>query len=317
DVFTYYRKKLEPVENESFYKNNSEAKKRLGMMVAVLKNAELEHRAELSGSDEATAFKKGIEYRLKEAAAKGHLASRVRTEMDASNLSAGWLQSNIDDISKAIVPYFSLEKKEGQAPMVTVDAKGLVASVDQLVSDHMIQEREYMIGSVAALRSLLGTNFTDSKMDAFVGGQYSEVEIRTTEFTNRNLSDLHDSLSRKIRKSLKQTSNVLPWVEGGIGVVGAGALTAGFIIGKDQKAGYPLIVGGASGLGAGGGALLCHALWKSRNQYLTDSICGIVGGVGFGLAAGFAFKPEAHGPMIPPNNTPPIDGRNPVTGNGP
>jgi hypothetical protein len=224
------------------------------------------------------------------------------------------MKSNVKEVSQNIVPFLTLVQEQGKIPRVQADVNKIIAACDKIVADHYIQEREYRIGILAVLRYLFGQDLSSDKMRAWANNQNDQAEIDLTGSDQKKLKDYGKSLEKKIGKSVSATSLILPITEGGIAAGGLGLGIYGLV--KEKGHSNVLTTVGASAFGAGGASLLCHAVWKSRNQYITDGICGVLGGVGFGLAAGFALPKAGGGSSVGPQ-PPPIDGRNPVPGFGP
>jgi hypothetical protein len=314
DLFAFFAKKTNGLTMNPFFKNNPEAKKRLFSFQGYLNSAVSDHRSELVNLGPLSAFKQSLYYELEEAAEKSHLSSRVRAEMEDANLTPTWMKTNVKEVSQAIVPFLTLVQEQGKPARVQADVGKIIASCDQMITSHFIQEREYRIGILAVLRYLFGENLSGDKMRAWVNNQNDQADIDLSASDQNKLKNYGRNLEKKIGKSVSQTSILLPIGEASILAGGLGLGIYGYT--KDKGNANIFTTVGAVGIGAGGGSLACHALWKSRNQYITDGICGILGGVGAGLAAGFLL-PSGGGHGTPTMNPPPIDGRDPTKPYGP
>ncbi len=251
-----------------------------------------------------------IRYHLTNASQSGSLQTEIGKELRDAKLSKHWLEDKdrIREITDAVFmgakPFIGSFKEL----LFTIDPSSIESAVKKMVAGHGIQEREYIIGTLAVLRFIksqgwLGIASDKAKVDP-------KVKFRITAETNKALEDYEQKLIRKLSSSLAKTNIVLPLVEAGICIIGGALAGTGGGIGNRN-----LTLTGSTITGFGCSALAFHFI-PSRNDYIKDPLVGLLG-----AAAGFTiswFATQNMG-MPPPNMMMPPDpnARNPVSGFGP
>src|SRR4029453_12889832 len=287
-------------------------KGRLSELFSFLKGASHDGRALLLESPQDT-LEKSIRLRLVNRGQAGELAPFVQEELKSSHLSPSWLTrlAQLEEIAEMVSSAFK-EVRRGGRVEARLDLYRLKNGIERLLSAHGIQEREFTIGILAALRSVFGRGGESVTVEGWVKDRYRPVNVDLADDERKELKRLMQRLEWKVSTSLKRTQRYLPWIEGSL--CAAGLALGGAGIGTDRRA---LTVGGSTGAGLGCGALITHYIFRSRNPYIADAIGGGLGaGLGFGLS--FFLTRPGRGPMNPPPPPPPPDltGRNPVTGRG-
>ncbi|MFO1518443.1 MAG: hypothetical protein U1F57_02065 [bacterium] len=311
DLFAFFSKKMDALAKQSFYTTNKDAEKRLLTFNGYIKQAVTDSRSELLSLPEGQAFQKSIEYRAEGAAQSGLLGNRVKDEASGAGITPTWVNENADEVIKAMVPHFTLDTKNS-LPRVHIDVKSMKDSVDALIKKHPSQEKEYHVVALAVLRYLVGDSLSTPMVEGWYKDGFKSMEVDLNQEEGQQMFAFRDQLTKKTYKPSTFVNIGLPIIEGGVLATGIGLSAYGFATAKDQKS--PFTIAGMSAVGTGVGSLTCHFAWKNKNQVWTDMLCGVVGGLAFGLTTGFALK-NPPGSTMPPG--PPIDGRNPVTPWGP
>jgi len=313
NLYDFFQKKLDATGKSTALTNNLEMRKRYNLVMGYLRIATERKYSELMSLGPDAALQRYLSNDILEAAKQGNLATRVKSELDNAHLDPDWLKDNAKEIVGAIVPNISLQMpKAGKIPYVKVDMKALEKSVNDLVSKHGIQEREYRIGALSVLRYFFGRDLNATKIDGWANNQEMSLELSISTAEGNQLQNLGSRMKGKITASQVGTDILLPIGEGLILSAGIGLTIGGHYMDGNERT--PLNVIGPTLIGLGTSSLICHFAWKSRNPYLTDALCGLPG-AGTGFAIGWFTTVPPKGPTPPPG--PRIDGRNPIWGGGP
>lgn len=247
-----------------------------------------------------------IRFHLTNASQSGSLQTEVEKELREAKLSKSWLENKdrVLEITDAIFLSAKPFIGSSQELLFTLDPLAIESRVKQMVAGHGIQEREYMIGTLAVLRFLkvqgwMGVVRDDGKID-------SKIKFRITAEAGKTLEEYEQKLVRKISSSVTKTNIVLPIVEASICLIGG--ILAGTGGGIQNR---NLTLTGSTVTGFGCSALAVHFI-PNRNPYLTDSLTALLGG-GLGFTAAWFATLGMGNSMMPL----PGDGRNPVSGFGP
>jgi hypothetical protein len=312
DVYVFLSKKLESLGKSSALSNNLEMRRRFNLITGYLRIATDKKYSELLALAPDAALQRYLNNDLSDAAQTGNLATRVKSELDNAHLDPDWLKDHANEIVSAIAPNLSLQMpKAGTIPSVKVDMKGLEMTVNSLIAKHGIQEREYRIGVLSVLRYFFGRDLNGNKISGWANNQEMSLDVNFSTDQLTQLQNLGQKMKGRITTSQVGTDILLPIGEGLILAGGISMTIGGHVLDGNDRT--PLNVVGPSLIGLGTGALICHLAWKSRNPYLTDSVCG-GGGLGTGIAVGW-FSTQPKTPPKPPG--PRIDGRNPTRPDGP
>ena len=296
---------LKALESGDFFKNSKEALERLRRVQVLLQNAALEHRADLIGLTPKEALGKSLLFKIQDASTSGALIDLVRDEMKDAKMKEVWLKDfdHLKDLFNAFQPSFQWEEGQKIPPpgRVKVDVTRLKADLEKLFETHSIQNREYLIGSLALIRHFFGNTMKAAFVSTWVKDRYASIPLEISPEDRKALDKYSLSLERRIRRSLKQTNLYLPLGEAALCTVGLA--TGGAGLGVENRG---LFVGGSTTAGIGCGALLTHYVIPTRNPYLSDTL----GGLALGAAA-FALSYFLGGSL-----TDPLGGRNPNTPGG-
>src|SRR5262249_46582921 len=142
---------------------------------------------------------------------------------------------------------------------------------------HYVQAREYRIGVLAVLRFLFGDQWSNPRVQGWAKDGFKAVEVDLSAQQATQFFTFRDNLNHHISQSVRKTSVALPIIEGVV-LSGGLAMTIGGYSQKetDQNA---FKWAGPITLGVGTGSLLCHYVLQTRNQYVSDGLCGLAGGV--------------------------------------
>lgn len=247
-----------------------------------------------------------IRFLLTNASQLGSLQTEVEKELREAKLSKSWLENKdrVREITDAIFLSAKPFIGSSQELLFTLDPLAIESRVKQMVASHGIQEREYIIGTLAVLRfskvqGWMGVVRGEEKTD-------SKIKFRITAEAGKSLEEYEQKLVRKISSSVTKTNIVLPIVEASICLIGG--ILAGTGGGIQNR---NLTLTGSTVTGFGCSALAVHFI-PNRNPYLTDSLTALLGG-GLGFTAAWFATLGMGNSMMPL----PGDGRNPVSGFGP
>jgi len=310
NLFKGFTAPLESYGRNSFFTGNAEARRRLLSLSAYLKEATDTHRVELLGLSPELGFQKSVKDQINEAANNGQLALRVKNEIQDANLSANWLKDHVNELTETVLPALKLVQDPGKPPRLKVDVATIQANTDRLVQAHYVQAREYRIGVLALLRFLFGDQWSNPRVQGWAKDGFKAVEVDLSTQQAGQFFSFRDDLNRRISQSVRKTSVALPIIEGVV-LSGGLAMTIGGYSQKetDQNA---FKWAGPITMGVGAGSLLCHFVLQTRNQYVSDGLCGLAGGA-LGFGAAFLIN-SLTGSLSNPMNT---DRRNPTNGFGP
>jgi hypothetical protein len=305
DYYQFLGLHLSEIQNFDYFQKDAGAKERMQIAAAALKAAVDEHHAELLSMKPEMAFRRSLELKLIDAGMSDSLIDLVKDEVKSAKLSSMWMhrEGNLQEISDAILPNLKWTPDPKGPGTVALDVKGLESSLSHLINSHGIQQREFMIGELAALRFFFGKTLGAVEMKVWVKNKYTSIPLKIAEGDRKTLAEVGKRLEKNISRSLRETSIYLPIGEAGLG--GLGLLGGTLGLHEDNRA---LSVTGFTSAGVGIGSLITHYAYPTRNPYISDAVGGAIGGV---IAFGISFF------LVGKNGDMGNPGRNPTGGFGP
>ncbi len=247
------------------------------------------------------------------------LASNVSDLLGPPQLTPEWFASNgnLPEIIHAIFQNVELqEDKDGKLVLKESTLNTLGFNLTQVLSGHGIQDREFAAGILAVLIYSFGQSpASEVQWRVFWKGEVRSIKVQLSADNIETLNSNYRFLKLRIKASLQNTEQVLPWAEAGLCVGGLAVLGWGIARSRENLDPIdPVLLTGSGLAGFGCGAGATHYLLPTRNAYISDSIGGgilAVVGVGVPLLLNW-LSPKESNPAYTPTPTRP-DQTTPVT----